>query len=67
VRFTLYANVDPDDDETMQAVHSDEVVSAEPFSLPGDYLATSFEIELSGRHTIKRFVMASSIDQLTRS
>jgi hypothetical protein len=64
VRLSIYANVDPDADETFAMVFDEEIDSGEVFPLPGDYCATSFEIELSGHHTVKNVVLASSISAL---
>jgi hypothetical protein len=68
VRLTLYANIDPKDDEFMTAVHTAEVSDSEPFVLQGgDYLATSFEVEVSGHSIVKRVAIATSIEELNQA
>jgi len=66
VRMSLYAAVDPYNDESMTRVFSDEIADGEPFALPGDYLSTAFEIELVGRTTVKRVALGTSIEELNR-
>lgn len=66
VRMTLYAATDPNNDEVLRPVFSDEVQDGEPFAMDGDYLATAFEIEVAGQSEVKRVALGTSIGELNR-
>lgn len=56
VTFKLYAN--------SVLKHTKSVLNAEPFRLPPDYLATDFEVELSGTTHIVSVAVAENIEAL---
>ena len=56
VSFKLYANG--------SLVHTEAVTSDLPFRLPSGFLATRFEIELTGTSTVLQAAMAESMEEL---
>lgn len=46
-------------------LYSKTVASSDPFWLPGNYLTRRYDIELSGSATVRRVIVAESIEELT--
>jgi len=65
VLLKLFANPDPKQGDDMVQVMMKSVQSSAPFTLPGNYLANAFEIELSGVQHVNEVAIASSVREIT--